>query len=62
MSIRLLVADDAPFIREIVRQATDKVGMIVVAEATNGEEAVRLALQHRPDVILMDMVMPEKNG
>lgn len=62
MSIRLLVADDAPFIREIIRHATDKVGMVVVAEAVNGEEAVRLMDVHKPDVVLMDMVMPEKNG
>ncbi|MDC0980309.1 response regulator [Bdellovibrionales bacterium] len=62
MAIRLMVADDAPFIREIVRHAADKAGMLIVAEATTGEEAVNLARRFSPDVILMDMVMPQKNG
>ena len=36
--------------------------MEVVAEATNGQEAVDMALAHKPDIILMDMVMPILNG
>ena len=34
----------------------------MVAEATNGQEAVDIALEHKPDIILMDMVMPIMNG
>lgn len=60
---RLIVADDAPFIREIVRSVVERIGGIsLVGEATNGEEAVRLALELRPDVILMDIIMPKKSG
>lgn len=60
---RLIVADDAPFIREIVRHVLEKVGSIVlVGEAADGVEAVELALRTRPDVILMDIIMPKKSG
>ena len=62
MAIRLLVADDAPFIREIVRAAVERHGMDVIAEATDGLEAVELTLRLEPDVVLMDMVMPKQNG
>lgn len=60
---RLIVADDAPFIREIVRAIVAKIGGIsLVGEAVNGEEAVELALKLKPDVILMDIIMPKKSG
>lgn len=62
MSIRLVIADDAPFIREVVRNLVEKHGIEVVGEAADGQEAVELALTTEPDVILMDIVMPEKNG
>lgn len=60
--IKLVVADDAPFIREIVRQIVTRAGWELLAEAANGEEAVNLALGLRPDVILMDIIMPRKSG
>jgi len=60
--LRLLVVDDAPFIREIVRNVAEKNGMIVVGEGRDGEEAVELALKTDPDVILMDIIMPRKSG
>lgn len=60
--LKLLVVDDAPFIREIVKQAVSGSSIELVGEATDGEEAVALALSKRPDVILMDIVMPKKNG
>ncbi len=60
---RLIVADDAPFIREIVRHALEKAGSIIlVGEAVDGVEAVELAMKARPDVILMDIIMPRKSG
>ena len=58
----ILVADDAPFIREIVRVIALKNGIDVVGEAADGHEAVQLALALRPDVILMDIIMPRKSG
>lgn len=60
--LKLLVVDDAPFIREIVKQAVVGSAIELVGEASDGEEAVAMALEKMPDVILMDMIMPKKNG
>ncbi len=60
--IRLLVVDDAPFVREIVRHAVRGTEIKIVGEAENGTEAVERALALKPDVVLMDIVLPEKNG
>lgn len=60
--ISLIVADDAPFIREIVRHVAEKNGIHLAGEAVNGDEAVELARRHRPNVILMDIIMPGKSG
>jgi two-component system, chemotaxis family, chemotaxis protein CheY len=60
--IRLLVADDAPFIREIVRSVAERKGFVLIGEAIDGEDAVDQALRLRPDVILMDIIMPKKSG
>jgi len=61
--IRVLIADDRAVVRIGVRSllATEP-GIEVVAEATNGFEAVALAAQLRPDVVLMDLVMPGLDG
>lgn len=61
--IRLLIVDDAPFVREIVRNMVHREKEIeIVGEAENGIEAVQLAMSLKPDVVLMDLVLPEKNG
>jgi DNA-binding NarL/FixJ family response regulator len=61
--LRILVADDHPLFREGVRNVVDSTeGMTVVGEAATGDEAVKLALELRPDVILMDIRMPGLNG
>lgn len=61
--IRLLVVDDHPLLREgilaLIRVTPD---MEVVGEAANGKEAVEKALMFAPDVILMDLVMPDQDG
>lgn len=62
MPIRVLIADDAPFIQEIMEQMVLKAGFVHVGTARDGEEVCRMALQVKPDVILMDIVMPKKNG
>ena len=60
--IRLLVADDAPFIREIVRHVAEANGIVIAGEAVDGQDAVDKALSLKPDVILMDIIMPVKSG
>ncbi|TQR17494.1 response regulator transcription factor [Psychrobacillus vulpis] len=61
--IRILLADDHEMVRiGVSAYLQAQPDMEVVAEATNGQEAVDLALEHKPDIILMDMVMPIMNG
>lgn len=62
MAIKVLIADDAPFIREVLRQLLEDQGFEVVGEAENGKQAVDLTKSLRPDVVIMDLVMPEKSG
>lgn len=59
---RIAIVDDAPFIREILRNIAITQGWEVVGEAENGQDAVQLALKMHPQLILMDLVMPEVNG
>ncbi len=62
-TIHILIADDHPIVREGLRAliATEP-GMIVVGEAKDGDEAVFKAHSLQPDVILLDLVMPRKDG
>jgi len=61
--INVLIADDHLIIREGLRLIIDTAdGIIVAGEASNGREAVEMALQLEPDVILMDLRMPEMDG
>jgi DNA-binding NarL/FixJ family response regulator len=61
--IRILIADDHSVVREgLVSLVKRKSDMMVVAEASNGREAVGLWKQHRPDVTLLDLRMPELDG
>ena len=61
--IRILIVDDYAVVREGLRSIINaEPDMMVVAEARNGQEAVRVFRQHRPDVTLMDLRMPIMNG
>lgn len=61
--IRILIADDQSLFREALRTLLSvQNDFEVIAEACNGEEALRLAVQHRPDVVLMDLRMPVMDG
>ncbi|WP_010287633.1 response regulator [Kurthia massiliensis] len=61
---KMLIVDDSLFIRETIKRMieTAEVDIEIVAEATNGEEAVALYRAHRPDIVTMDITMPRKNG
>lgn len=63
MTIRVVVADDHDLVRVgIARMLADVQGIEVVAEASSGEEALQLARTLKPDVILMDVIMPGIGG
>jgi DNA-binding NarL/FixJ family response regulator len=59
---RLLLADDHRMLRDGLRRSLSASGFDIVGEASNGEEAVRLAQALRPDLILMDVTMPVLDG
>lgn len=62
-ALKILVADDAPFIREIIKQILkDESDFELVGEAANGFEAIEQAVALKPDLIFMDIVMPELSG
>lgn len=61
--IRILLAEDHVIVRESIRQTLERdTHFEVVGEAGDGEEAVRMARQFRPDVVIMDISMPRLNG
>ena len=63
MKIRVLIADDHAIIREGLRvMLGNQQDMVVVALATNGREAIQLVDEHKPDVAVIDISMPELNG
>ena len=62
MGLRILIADDALFMRNMLREIFAKAGYQVVGEAANGVEAVEKYLDLRPDLMTMDIVMPLKSG
>ena len=61
-TLRAVIADDDPFARRVIKDALQKAGVLVIAEARNGRQAVELALYYHPDVVVMDVVMPEMDG
>ena len=61
--IRVLIADDHALVRAGIRALLDKLpGIIVMAEASDGQQVLDLVSQHRPDIVLMDIAMPVLNG
>lgn len=59
---RVLIVDDAAFMRNMIRDILVKNGFEVVGEAGNGNEAIRLFEELKPDIVTMDIVMPMKSG
>ena len=62
MTIRLMLADDHRMLREGLSRSMSEMGFAIVGEARNGAEAVELAMRTSPDVILMDVTMPQMDG
>jgi DNA-binding NarL/FixJ family response regulator len=60
--MRAIVADDDPFARRMIKDALHRADVVVIAEAHNGYEAIELCMHYRPDVVVMDVVMPEVDG
>ncbi|AOM81498.1 response regulator [Salisediminibacterium beveridgei] len=59
---KLLITDDAAFMRMTLKKMVTDAGYEVVAEAADGREAVELYEEHKPDLVTMDITMPEMNG
>ena len=59
---RVLVVDDAAFMRKMVSDALSKGGHEIVGEGANGEEAVTLYQELKPELTTLDITMPEKDG
>lgn len=62
MPKKVLIADDTAFFRTVMREILEKGGFEVAGEAVNGAEAVDKARSLLPDIVILDVVMPEKNG
>ena len=60
--IRFLVVDDSTALRKVMSGIVKSLGHVVAAEAANGQEAVDLVRQEKPEVILLDVNMPVKTG
>jgi len=59
---RILVADDASFMRQIIREILESDGHQIVAEASDGIQAVEEWKKHHPELVTMDIVMPRRSG
>lgn len=59
---RVLIVDDAAFMRMVIKNMLVKNGFDVVGEAENGKEAFKKYLELKPDVVTMDITMPEMDG
>jgi DNA-binding NarL/FixJ family response regulator len=62
LGLSVILVDDHTMLRQGLRRALESEGIKVVAEAADGAEAIRLALEHKPDVVLMDVSMPGMDG
>ncbi len=62
MGERILIADDAAFMREMLRDILTEGGYEIVAEASDGAGAITAYHEHNPDLVTLDIVMPGKSG
>ena len=62
MKIRYVIVDDAAFIRELIKNIVSGTGALFVGEAADGNEALQVIETTLPDLVFLDMVMPQQNG
>ncbi len=62
MAATILIVDDAAFMRAMLKRILQDAGFDIVGEAVNGKEAVQMYEELTPDLVTMDMVMPEMGG
>jgi len=60
--LRMIIVDDDPLARRVLRDVLQAAGITVIAEAASGREALELSGFYKPDLVLMDVVMPEMDG
>lgn len=60
--VTAIIIDDTELMRSVVRAALEHIGIIVIGEATNGRDGVDLAVKLEPDLIMLDILMPDMNG
>jgi two-component system, NarL family, response regulator LiaR len=61
-ALRVIIADDDPLARRAIRDTLQEDGIVVIAEAAEGHDAIELVLHYEPDVVLMDVVLPRVDG
>lgn len=62
MANRILIVDDAAFMRMMIRDILSKNGFEIVGEAVDGAQAIEKFKEHKPDLVTMDITMPEMDG
>ncbi|OFY84322.1 MAG: histidine kinase [Bacteroidetes bacterium RIFCSPLOWO2_12_FULL_35_15] len=59
---KVLIVDDSMYMRTLISDALTKAGYEIVAQAANGEAAIDMALEHKPDLITLDNILPDMIG
>lgn len=62
MEGKILIVDDAAFMRMMIKDTLKKNGYVDIIEAADGEQAVQIYRAEKPDLVIMDITMPNKNG
>lgn len=61
-TMKILIVDDSKFMRQLIRMNVERLGCSVVGEAADGMEAVEAYKMHSPDLVFMDIIMPQMGG
>ena len=62
MSVNVLIVDDSPFARKVIRHHLEQFGCKIIGEAENGAQAVRMYEELRPELVTLDVMMPAADG